>query len=255
MRELRESWRVCSAAGGWPFPGDWELPAVDAVCSAAVAGVDPVAALGRLGGQRADSGAGLAESLDDLAALYSALRPLRTPVLRVVDELAVDPDALVPPAHVRALALGWAEQTSALVASSRVVDALTGLATPGYLRTRLGEVYAAGAAGEHALLVVALDLSGVRGPSRLVPLLLAARVLRAEFDAGQTLARLGSSRAAVLVADAERGRLAAGALRTRLLVARCLAVDPSATAPVRVWAETLPATHRGACALVGRLGR
>jgi hypothetical protein len=254
-RALRERWRLTTLAAGWPFPDDWGLPAVDAVCEATVKGRDSMSALSLLGRARAASGAGLAETLQDLAALHAVLRHpgnART---------AVDDPDIVPTRLVRATAIGWADVTLAGVSANQVIEPLTGLATAGYLRTRLGEVYrSARAAGlpagdRHALVLVALDLRRVHGWTRLVPMLLAAEAIREVFDGGQTHAAAGPSVAAVLCRRDQR--LPARIRRLRSLVGELLAADPDASpaGPPRVWLERLPYDHAAACDLVTRLGR
>jgi hypothetical protein len=256
---LRERWRLAALAAGWPFPSDWGVPAVDAVCEAAAEGRDPAHALSLLGQARAESGAGLDETLCDLAALYTVVRAIGC------DDPAPEQDPTgvdaVPTGLVRATALGWADVAAGELASARPVDELTGLATAGYLRVRLGEVYAhAGSAGgrvddAYVLVMLALDLSRTGGWSRLVPMLLAAEAMRSVFDSGETLALAGPS---VAVALARRDELLA--LRTkrlrRVATAR-LATDSDAAraGPVRVWVERLPAGYQDACDLLGHLGR
>ena len=253
-RALRERWRLATLAAGWPFPGDWELPAVDAVCEAAAEGHDWMPALSLLGRARAASGAGLAETLQDLAALHAVLRHPGD-ARQAVD----DPD-IVPTRLVRATAIGWADVTLAAVSTNQLIEPLTGLATVGYLRTRLGEIYrSAHAAGRsagdrHVLVLVALDLRRVHGWTRLVPMLLAAEAIREVFDGGQTHAAIGTSVAAVLCGRDHR--LPARMRRLRCLVSELLAADPAASpaGPPRIWIERLPYDHSAACELVARLG-
>jgi hypothetical protein len=253
-RALRERWRLATLAAGWPFPGDWELPAVDAVCEAAAEGRDWTPALSLLGRARAASGAGLAETLQDLAALHAVLRHPGNA------RPAVDDPDTVPTRLVRATAIGWADVTLAEVGMNQVIEPLTGLATAGYLRTRLGEIYRSARAegrpvgDRHALVLVALDLRRVHGWTRLVPMLLAAEAIREVFDGGQTHAAVGPSVAAVLCRRDHR--LPARIRLLRSLVGELLAADPDASSagPPRVWLERLPDDHAAACDLVARLG-
>lgn len=254
-RALRERWRLATLASGWPFPDDWGLPAVDAVCEAAAEGRDSVPALSLLGRARAASGAGLAETLQDLAALHTVL-PDPGKARPAVD----DPD-IIPSRLVRATAIAWADVTLAGVSMNQVIEPLTGLATAGYLRTRLGEIYrSARAAGQpardrHVLIVVGLDLRRVNGWAKLVPMLLAAEAIREVFPGGQTHAALGSSVAAVLCRRDQL--LAEQTRRLRSLVGELLAADPDASpaGPPRIWLERLPGDHAAACDLIARLGR
>ena len=248
-RNLRERWRAATLTAGWPFPSDWALPAVDSLCEAVAAGLDPVPPLARLGRARAESGAGLAETLQDIAVLHAVLRH------GGAGPVAFDPDQ-VPSGLVRSVALGWADVAFAEIATTQVVDGLTGLATAGYLRTRLGEIYRAAdvagrPAGErHVLLIVALDLTRLTGWTRFVPMVLAAEAMREVFDGGQTHAVLGPSVAAVLTRLDDR--LPARTVRLRSLISELLAADPDATAagPPRLWQERLPDEYQQACELV-----
>ena len=251
-RALRERWRVASIDAGWPFPSDWGVAAVDTLCEAVTAGLDPVPPLSALGQARAESGAGLDETLQDVATLHA--------VLREPDAgQPVDPDQ-VPSRLIRAVALGWADVTFAEIAASQVVDGMTGLATAGYLRTRLGEVYrSAQAAGrpvaeQHTLVLVALDLRQLRGWTRFVPMVLAAEAMREVFSAGQTHALVAPSVGAVLTELDEQ--LPMLTVRLRSLISELLAADPDVTAagPPRVWLEELPPDYPMACQLIAKFG-
>jgi hypothetical protein len=250
---LRERWRNATLAAGWSFPSDWGVPAVDSLCEAVTAGLDPVPPLSRLGQARAKSGAGLDETLRDIAILHAVLRqPGGGPVV-------LDPDQ-VPSRLIRAVALGWADVAFAEVTTSQVVDGMTGLTTASYLRTRLGEVYrAARAAGlpvtdRHGLVLVALDLRQIQGWTRFVPMVLAAEAMRETFAAGQTHTVLSPSVAAVLTE--QDPQLPMRMVRLRSLISELLAADPDATAagPPRVWLEHLPADCQAACELIAKLG-
>jgi GGDEF domain-containing protein len=241
-------------AAGWPFPSDWALAEVDLVCAAAHDGTELAEALAELGRARAEAGAGLNETLQDLAALHA--------VLTMPDDhdgvVSADPDA--PPAKLlRVVALAWADVMVRQLAHDEVRDGLTGLSNLAYLRARLREIYrAAGVTGVppqagHVLVVVAPDLSRIAGWSRLAAMVLLADVLRAVFDGGQTLASVGKSAIAVL---AERdGRLSERVARTRWLAAARLELDPQlrGIAPPAIWLERLPATHQAACRLLADL--
>ncbi|GAA1346778.1 GGDEF domain-containing protein [Saccharothrix algeriensis] len=252
-RALRSRWRTASLAAGWPFPAEWPLAEVDAVCAAVLAAADHDEALYRLGGARAEAGTGLAETLLDLAALQAVLAepPGSTGIV------SPDVDA-VPARALRVTALGWGDVVGRQAVDCAADNPLTGLATAAYLRTRLGEVYAeARAAGrqEHVLVLAALDLERTSGWSRVVAMTLLADALREVFDSGQTLASVGPSVAAVLLKRDDRlPRL----LRDlRALTADRLAVDPhvAPTGPVRVRVRELPATCSEAVGLIADPGR
>lgn len=253
---LRSRWRTASLASGWLFPNDWALPEVDLVCEMALAGADLVPALRGLGRARAEAGAGLGETLQDLAALHA--------VLTVPDGrdgiVSADPDA-IPARLLRAIALAWSDVMVRQVTHAEVGDGLTGLATVAYLRTRLRELYREGDSGgtspdqKYGLVVVGPRLTDMSGWSRLAAMVLLADVLSTVFDGGQTLATLGPSTLAVL---AERDdRLPARLSRLRNLASVRLAVDPQlrTIGEPSVWVADLPPTHAAACQLVTDLGR
>lgn len=123
---LRDAWRLRSLASGWLASDDWHTRAVDAVTKAITSDAerDVVLACGRLGRSRAEAGIGIAETIEDLAALF-AVR-----------------DGIAPPLHhLTAACVGWAEEGLARQAQGRCEDPLTGLTTVPYLRTRLAEIY------------------------------------------------------------------------------------------------------------------
>ena len=258
VARLRRRWHAASMLSSWTFGGDWAAPQVDEVCLAVVARLPLAGPLAALGRARARAGVGLRETLVDLAALHAVL------VDRGEAEPAVaDPDG-VPAKWVRLVAEGWADTLDERTAAGGVTDALTGLVTPAYLRTRLRELYLAGAADgrpvdrTHALVAVALDvsaLSGLAGWARLVAMTLVGEVLRAVFDEGETHAILRPSVGVVLAL--RNARLTDRLVMTRDLLAQRLAADPELGSGdlVRVWWEPLPATHTEACAVLDQLGR
>lgn len=256
LRELRARWRTASIAAGWRFPSDWGLPEVDAVCSSAVLDTDLTGALTSLGRARAEAGAGLDETLTDLAALHAVL----TNPGSASGLIATDPNA-APTALVRAAALAWADASCGELRNAEATENLTSLATQAYLRTRLGEVYRQGvrekvsAAESHSLLAVTLDLSKVDGWPRLMAMVLVADVLRDVFDGGESIAILGPSVAVVLAprdpAFGER------ALSAGWLITRRLSVDPQLSPGRRPWLrlERLPDTLDEAKGLLHRISR
>ena len=199
--QIRDEWRRRSLATGWRMPDDWDSEAVEEVLGAcqnralargeaglAAAGAPALAAASAalaaacagLGRSRARAGVGIAETIDDLAALFAVLgegegRPWDPP-LRLVG----------------AIAEGWAEESVSQFAHVGCEDPLSGLATLSYLRTRLAEVYREAEQGgpspaeTHRLLVVGLP----RHPDpwrRLALPILVGRDLRAAFPGGETL--------------------------------------------------------------------
>ena len=256
LRVLRNRWRTASIAAGWRFPSDWGLPEVDAVCFSAVRQADLTLALRNLGRARAEAGAGLDETLTDLAALHAVLTGPET----ATGLVATDPDA-APTALVRTTAVAWADASGAELHNAEATENLTSLATHAYLRTRLGEVYRqAGRIGvspaeSHSLLVVTLDLSAITGWSRLMAMVLVADVLRDVFDGGETIALLGPSVAAVLAS--REVQFGDRALTASWLITERLSADPeleSGERP-RLHVECLPDTLQDARDLLHRLSR
>lgn len=225
------------------------------MCLSAVRRGDLTDTLSSLGRARAQAGAGLDETLTDLAALHAVL------TTDVRDGLiATDPDA-APTQLVRASALAWAEASYGDLRSADATDNLTNMATQAYLRTRLSEVYrhagrlGMSAAETHALLVVTLDLSAVTGWSRLMAMVLVADALREVFDGGESIALLGPSVAAVL---SERDPCFGDrALSAGWLITERLKVDPQLEPTRRpvLRLERLPATQDEATDLLRSVSR
>ncbi|HEX3778264.1 MAG TPA: GGDEF domain-containing protein [Pseudonocardiaceae bacterium] len=256
IRALRSRWRTASLTAGWAFPNDWPLAEIDVVCRAVLDGTDLSTALARLGRARAQAGAGLGETLCDLAALHAVLSVPSAPD----GIISPDPDA-TPARLLRVTALAWADVVLDQLAHTEVSDSLTGLSSPAYLRARLREVYREAAAEEvpvrskYVLVLLSPDVSATSGWSRLAAMVLLADALRSVYDGGQTLAAIGPTTLGVL---AERdGRAAARLAELRWSAAARLSVDPQLCeigAP-SVWLEQLPPTHEAACRLLAELAR
>jgi len=197
------------------MPEDWDSEAVDEVLAAcrnralargdaglaAVGATALAAACAGLGRSRARAGVGIAETIDDLVALFAvlggdggesagALAGGGGERVGVLSEGQHGDPAL---RFVGAIAEGWAEESVSQFARSGCEDPLSGMATLPYLRTRLAEVYreaeqrGTSPAETHRLLVVGLP----RRPDpwrRLVLPILVGRDLRAAFPGGETLA-------------------------------------------------------------------
>jgi hypothetical protein len=219
---LRDAWRRRSLATGWLTADDWHSKAVDAVIAAChdgrpasgEAGLAPVGdgslivACAGLGRSRARAGIGIAETIDDLAALFAVLdsgpgHERSGPAGKgngPAGERSGD-----PPLHlVCAIADGWAEESLAQLAQGGCEDPLSGLATLPYLRTRLAEVYreaeqaGTSPADTHRLLVVGLP----RRPDpwrRMTLAILVGQDLRAAFPGGETLSMAKPGPAIALV--------------------------------------------------------
>lgn len=246
-RRLRSRWRIAGITSGWRFPSDWAVPEVDAVCSSALLGGDLTTALTVLGGSRARAGAGLDETLYDVAALHAILDSGSD-----IDGLvSADPHA-APLAMLRATALGWAD-VAGEVCDIATTEPDTGLATEAYLRTRLGEVYrratrtGTDVTETGVLLAIGVSLPRATDWSRPAAMALVAGVLRGVFDGGETTAALGRAGAVVLAErDVNMGQRIRNA-RSRIVDR--LSADPQlatvATLDVRLHRlpETLAAAH------------
>jgi hypothetical protein len=209
---------------GWTRPSDWWAPEVDAVVEAITGERDPLAACARLGHARADAGAGVRETLNDLCALYGQL-PEREP----------------PLVMVRALVEAWAEAAVAVIQVTTCEDPLSGLASAAYLRTRLAEVYreaerdGSAASDRHVLLVVDLDaVKPAAGWEELLQQLVLGECLRSVFSGGETLAAVSNRTVIGLI-----GRELGMARRVESLRGRF--ADVAGLADARVWIEPLPA--------------
>jgi hypothetical protein len=207
------------------MPDDWESEAVGEVLAAgrnralargdaglaAVGATALAAACAGLGRSRARAGVGIAETIDDLVALFAVLAgdggesagALAGGGGERAGALAGgegERNVLSEGRHwdpalrlVGAIAEGWAEESVSQFARGGCEDPLSGMATLPYLRTRLAEVYreaeqrGTSPAETHRLLVVGLP----RRPDpwrRLVLPILVGRDLRAAFPGGETLA-------------------------------------------------------------------
>jgi hypothetical protein len=256
LRVLRARWRTASIANGWRFPSDWPLPEVDLVCASVISETDVCQALASLGRARAQAGAGLDETLTDLAALHAVITNPDNPDGLV----SADPDA-TPSRLIRVAALAWADESIGELAQVNSTHGLTGLGTGAYLRARFGEVYRQAARDgsrvhdTHVLLTITLDLSDVVGWSRMMAMVLVADVLREVFNGGETSAVLGPSVAAVLaVREPSFGQRA---LSAAWLINERMHVDPDlrqAPKPdLRV--VTLPDSEQDAAHVLENLSR
>jgi hypothetical protein len=227
-RELRQAWRLASAAT-WRMPRDWWVPEVDGLVDALSTAQDVLGACAKLGQARAEAGVGLREALDDLAALYRQL-----------------PAGGPPPGMIRAISEAWAE--ACVATANRIAsceDPLSGLTSPAYLRTRLAEVYresersGRGVGDEYILLVVdasaALAEQNHSGWDAIVFRLRLGDALRTVFPGGETLSSAGP---ALVIGLLPRGpRLQAQVERLSHDLPRT-----EGMAGCRIWLEGLPGT-------------
>ncbi|APU17361.1 MULTISPECIES: hypothetical protein [Actinoalloteichus] len=166
---------------------------------------------------------------------------------------------VVPAAAMRAVALGWAEAAVGRLVEQQASDGLTGLATEGYLRRRLHELYQEATAtgrppGEDfALVVTTVNLRRAPRWPRSLAMVMVGDALTRTFDGGETRALLGPS-AAVVLARADR-RLPLHVVTARWLVERGLrvAVADRECGPVLVWREPLPTRWEEVPELLRRL--
>jgi hypothetical protein len=180
--ELRDAWRLRTLAAGWLAVDEWHTEAVDALAGAILlsgrmlpAGPELAQACGQLGRSRAEAGIGIADTIEDLAALFAVLGGGGPPLVLVTS-----------------IAAGWAEEGLARHWQGGCEDPLTGLATLSYLRTRLTEVYREASqlgtspAATHRLVVIRLS-PRPDAMDRVARAISLGRDLRAAFPGGDTL--------------------------------------------------------------------
>ena len=191
------------------------------------------------GEELARDGASLAEALESLRTTWRLL-------------LGAEPDFDA----VAALVNAWSDTTLGYLHQLSCEDPLTGLASQAHLRSRISEVYRSRGEAHlhHALVVcelpVGLDPSDEPGDhfTRAMRLARAGETARTVFPRGETIARLGTSRVAVLAPRDERlGR------RVRVLRTLLTSIDPHL--PPRVWIEGLPGADDVAAILLDELAR
>lgn len=189
----------------------------------------------------------------DGAALGEALDGLRTTFRQV---LGIDPDF----ASVEALSVAWSEATLEFLHALSCEDPLTGLASLAHLRARLDEIYREADQGgddvprTHALVVVDLAPGGQPRAAenrfaRALQMVQVSEAVRALFPGGETIARLGTGRVAVVVRRYPRLGSSVGMLRDLLS-----GLEPG-SAEVRLWIEGLPQSVGAARTLLDELTR
>jgi hypothetical protein len=198
------------------------------------------AASSELGHQRAAAGVSLDGARTDLSIAVGVARVSATAAAAMID----------------ALTMGWFEEFLGQQFSADCVDPLTELASPGYLRARMRELYAESAwrgtsvGATHALVVVRLApvADRLEGETQMI---LAQTALHSAFPGGETLARAAPNCAVGLTPRHEPWL--SRALRE---VARelQLARDEHRLRRYEVRVETLPDTLRAACELLDQLG-
>ncbi len=215
----------------------------EAVGEALASGTDALAACAVVGRDVARDGADLGEALDGLRATYHLLG-------------GGEPDFTA----TRELAVAWSEATLEYLHQLSCEDPLTGLASLAHVRTRLAELYRDAEQTDvsvqvsHALVVVELRflVAGAGGEhqfTRALRLVRVAEALRAVFSGGETLGRVGSDKAAVVVPRTVDLGTSVALLREFL---DDLELGPEET---RVWIEGLPASGDSAARLLDDLAR
>lgn len=224
---LVDRWCAASVEAGWATPGYWWNAAVDDVVDALLDDDDHIGPCSQLARYRARDGVSLAETLNDLEALFTAAR-------------------LGPPpfATVRAVSLAWADAVAEYQETRGCVDRRSGLATGAHVRARLAELYReAGWAGHslsetHCLVVVELvepeDCDLWDDALRMTDV---AECMLAVFDAGQTIGLAGKGRAVAVVARSSE--LPRNVECLRRLMADWHRFGSPGPCP-RIWVESLP---------------
>jgi len=238
---LIDRWCAGSLAAGWATPGGWWTPAIDDVVQAVLDDGDHRSACAELARQRALRGCSLAETIDDIGALFAAAR-LGTPPYEII----------------RAVALAWAEAAQSSIEAAGCVNPSTGLGTAAHVEARLGEMYAEGRkygfspSETHSLVVVELSAVGEIGDPWDDALRISdvAECLRTVFDSGQTMGLTAPGRVVVIVPRAADLPRTIDGVRRMLHEWRRVGVgSPGAL----IWVETLPAGQVAAGRLLSTL--
>jgi hypothetical protein len=238
---LVRDWRSASLSTAWSDAEEWWTPAVDAVADAILGdtGGDPRAACENLGRQRAAAGVFLDEARADVMVAARIAGLTSAEAAQLVDGLTI----------------GWVDRTLDTFFTSACVDPMTELASLPYLMTRLGEMYASASSrsvdlgDEHAFVVVQVLMAGDLLESEM-QMTVIQQAMKAAFDGGQTLARIGPQCAVAVVSRVEpRLSYALGLLRAGLETAR--AADR--VRRNRMWLERLPRERDAIPALIRQL--
>jgi hypothetical protein len=236
---LVDRWCDVSLQTGWAVPGAWWTPATQTVVEALLDDDTHVEAYAELARHRAAAGVTLAETLDDLAALFAAARMGSPPYV-----------------IARAVAVAWVEAHELTVESS-CLDARHGLGSVAHVEARLSELYLEGArhgfspAETHSLVVVQLHQIGDGDDPWTDALRLSdvAQCLRTVFNAGQVMGLAGTDRVVVVTPRAADLPRSVEALRRMLNEWRPM---PPARQP-GIWIEQLPTTRTSAGRLLSSL--
>jgi hypothetical protein len=237
---LTDRWCEVSLQTGWALPGAWWTSAAQTVVEALLDDDSHPEAYAELARQRAAAGVTLAETLDDLAALFVAAR-LGTP----------------PYAITRAVSVAWVAAHQHAVEAIGCIDARHGLGTVAHVEARLSELYLEGArhgyspAETHSLVVVQLrEIRDSDDPwTDALRLSDVAQCLRTVFDAGQVMGLAGRDRVVVVAPRAADLPRSVEALRR--LLKEWGPMAPAAQPDL--WIEQLPTTRTSAGRLLSSL--
>lgn len=157
---------------------------------------------------------------------------------------------------VKALTVSWSEAALAHHHQMSCEDPLTALSTLAHLRSRLGDLYRGAerdsvTVGDcHALIVV--EMPGSESANLLdasLAMLEAAEAMRTVYNGDETIAQVGTRRAAALVARARTDRSTLELLQ--ILIRR----QSRGAAEPRLWIESLPRNAAGIGWLLTELAR
>ena len=215
----------------------------EAVGEALVAAADTRPACAVVGRVAAQDGAALGEALDGLRTTFDIV-------------LGAEPDF----ASVEAMSVAWSDATLEFLHDVSCEDPLTGMASHAHVRTRIDELYReAHQTGESVTLshgLVVLELSGTdpyrrteHQFTRALHFVQVTEMARAVFAGEETIARLSTDRAVVVV---RRSPTLGGSVA--MLRGLLTDLDLGAT-EVRLWIEGLPHTVGAGARLLDELAR
>lgn len=210
----------------------------EAVGEALAADEDPTAACAVVGRAYAREGSSLGEALEGLRATYASL-------------VGGEPGF----AATEALSLAWSEATLEYLHQLSCEDPLTGLASLPHIRCRLAEIYRGSlndgvdVRSTHALVLVDVLSAESDHFGRALMLARVAEGIRLVFGGGETVGRVGHTRAVAVVRRTPELGATVAVLRSYLADMRLGSRD------VRVWIEGLPASEESATYLLDELSR
>jgi hypothetical protein len=199
---------------------------------------DHLPIVAELARRRGREGVTLDETLDDIAALFTAAR-LGAP----------------PFATVRTASVNWLAAAQGRIEAAGCVDPRYGLGTAAHLDARLAELYLEGErhgfspAETHSLVIVELPVVAETPWDDALRMSDVAHCLRTVFDGGQVMGMATPSRAVVVTARAVVMPRIVETLRQLLHDTRAI----SPTAEPAIWVEALPVERSAAGRLLATL--